>query len=52
MANSLELFEQKDLFLNAIRYGNLLISQGHNFTYGSKRLDDYFLEHLKDIDPV
>ena len=42
MSCSLELFQQRDLHMNSIKYGMSLIKKGEKFMYMGRHLDEYF----------
>jgi hypothetical protein len=45
MADSLDYFDQENLFIHAIKYGLKLIEEGNDFTYGPKNLKPLYFKN-------
>lgn len=50
LCQSLEIFQQKDLFFSAIKYGNILLDKGAEFSYGKHNFTNYF-RNQKPVQP-
>ena len=46
MSVSLELFKQKDLLINAVKYGNYLVDDKEHFMFRKKDLSIFFKDRM------